>query len=117
MLRISNQSPLRLHQPRPCLTFAPLAWLKLQYFCHAGATEVGGFGGNIEVCCQRAVQYQLTLVEAAPYVRPTPTEDIEQLRQWASGICLSASTPGLYRRHDNGRASPSRRVHRGPSNN
>jgi hypothetical protein len=26
------------------LTFAPLAWLKLQFFCHAGATEVGGFG-------------------------------------------------------------------------
>jgi hypothetical protein len=29
--------------PRP-LTFAPLAWLKLQYLCHAGPTEVGGFG-------------------------------------------------------------------------
>ncbi len=26
------------------LVFAPLAWLKLQYFCHAGGTEVGGFG-------------------------------------------------------------------------
>lgn len=26
------------------LTFAPLAWLKLQYLCHAGPTEVGGFG-------------------------------------------------------------------------
>lgn len=25
------------------LTFAPLAWLKLQYFCHAGDTEIGGF--------------------------------------------------------------------------
>jgi hypothetical protein len=24
--------------------FAPLAWLKLHYFCHAGVTEVGGFG-------------------------------------------------------------------------
>ena len=33
--------PCRTH---PCLTFAPLAWLKLQYFCHAGGTEVGGFG-------------------------------------------------------------------------
>src|SRR5258706_9578388 len=29
---------------RPRLTFAPLAWLKLQYLCHAGDTEVGGFG-------------------------------------------------------------------------
>jgi proteasome lid subunit RPN8/RPN11 len=26
------------------LTFAPLAWLKLQYFCHSGDTEIGGFG-------------------------------------------------------------------------
>src|SRR5262245_10362505 len=26
------------------LFFAPLAWLKLQWFCHAGATEIGGFG-------------------------------------------------------------------------
>ena len=26
------------------LIFAPLAWLKLQFFCHAGNTEIGGFG-------------------------------------------------------------------------
>lgn len=26
------------------LTFSPLAWLKLQFFCHAGPTEIGGFG-------------------------------------------------------------------------
>ena len=32
----------------PCLTFSPLAWLKLQYFCHAGGTEVGGFGRAAE---------------------------------------------------------------------
>jgi hypothetical protein len=30
--------------PEPCLTFAPAAWLKLVYFCHAGNTEIGGFG-------------------------------------------------------------------------
>jgi len=35
---------LCLYRPTPCLTFAPLAWLKLQYFCHAGNTEIGGFG-------------------------------------------------------------------------
>jgi hypothetical protein len=28
----------------PALIFAPLAWLKLQYLCHAGPTEVAGFG-------------------------------------------------------------------------
>ncbi len=27
-----------------CLYFSPLAWLKLQWFCHTGDTEVGGFG-------------------------------------------------------------------------
>jgi len=27
----------------PRLAFAPLAWLKLQYFCHAGESEIGGF--------------------------------------------------------------------------
>ena len=29
------------------LTFAPLAWLKLQFFCHFGDTEVGGFGISV----------------------------------------------------------------------
>src|SRR4051812_33915806 len=32
--------PPRRH---PVLVFSPLAWLKLQFFCHAGRTEVGGF--------------------------------------------------------------------------
>lgn len=26
------------------LVFSPLAWLKLQFFCHQGDTEIGGFG-------------------------------------------------------------------------
>jgi hypothetical protein len=30
------------------LTFSPLAWLKLQWFLHAGETEVGGFGISAE---------------------------------------------------------------------
>jgi hypothetical protein len=41
--------PWNLTRPRRprrevCLTFAPLAWLKLAYFCHLGETEIGGFG-------------------------------------------------------------------------
>ena len=48
MHRPWNSSPLRLYRPQPCLTFAPLAWLKLQYFCHAGPTEIGGFGITAE---------------------------------------------------------------------
>jgi proteasome lid subunit RPN8/RPN11 len=30
------------------LTFAPLAWLKLQFFCHQASTEIGGFGISAE---------------------------------------------------------------------
>jgi hypothetical protein len=38
-----------LHRPRPVdggrrLVFGPAAWLKWQYLCHAGPTEVAGFG-------------------------------------------------------------------------
>jgi hypothetical protein len=40
--------PQRREHPRILeqgqLTFSPLAWLKLQFFLHAGDTEVGGFG-------------------------------------------------------------------------
>jgi len=39
-----NLPPRRRNRLSPCLTFAPLAWLKLQFFCHAGDTEIGGFG-------------------------------------------------------------------------
>jgi len=35
---------LRRVEPEKQLVFAPLAWLKLLYFLHAGNTEVGGFG-------------------------------------------------------------------------
>jgi hypothetical protein len=79
--------------------------------------DEGWAPGNIEVCCQRAVQYQVPLAEAARYVRPTPREDIEQLREWAEGKCLSASQPGMYRRDGLMTGRPARRVHRGPSNN
>jgi len=29
---------------KPVLRFSPTAWAKLYYFCHAGDTEIGGFG-------------------------------------------------------------------------
>src|SRR4051812_48645696 len=39
-----NRRSLRWrHEQTPQLVFHPLAWLKLQFFCHAGQTEVGGF--------------------------------------------------------------------------
>ena len=45
ILKLSNLPP---HRPPHRLSFSPLAWLKLQYFCHAGDTEVGGFGISSE---------------------------------------------------------------------
>lgn len=68
---------------------------------------VSGFGeinsdgwspGNIEVCCQRAVQYGITLPEAARYIRPTEPDKVDALRSWASCRCLSAYEPGLYQK-------------------
>lgn len=79
--------------------------------------DEGWAPGNIEVCCQRTVQYQLPLAEAARYVRPTPPEDIEKLREWASGRCLSASQPGIYSRNGPAAAKAGRHVNRNPSSN
>lgn len=45
---MSQQRRLRLPHDVPVLTMAPLAWLKLQFFCHAGDTEIGGFGVSAE---------------------------------------------------------------------
>ncbi len=42
-----NTQGRRLPTPReraPVLTFSTYAWLKLQFLCHIGDTEVGGFG-------------------------------------------------------------------------
>jgi hypothetical protein len=94
---------------------------------YRGAYQIPGGGpnpadegwapGNIEVCCQRAVQYGVPLAEAARYVRPAPAEDVERLRAWADGRCLSASQPGMYHRPSGPAARGGRRVQRGPSDN
>ena len=44
MQRPWNLTPPRPVRPESCLTFAPLAWLKLAFFCPLGETEIGGFG-------------------------------------------------------------------------
>jgi hypothetical protein len=79
--------------------------------------DEGWAGGNIEACCERAVQYQCTLSEAAQEVRPTPAEQVDALRQWADGRCLDAARPGLYRNASSSASRPSRRIRRDPSNN
>ena len=37
-----------IHRRPDRLLFAPLAWLKLQWLCHQGETEIGGFGISAE---------------------------------------------------------------------
>jgi hypothetical protein len=61
------------------------------------------------------------LVEAAQNVVPvarTAHESVERLRRWASGRCLSADVPGIYKADpDEVAAKPGRKVRRNPSNN
>ena len=52
MKKHKNQKPKSFPKPRPkrrenaksVLRFTPYAWAKLQWFCHYGDTEIGGFG-------------------------------------------------------------------------
>jgi hypothetical protein len=76
-------------------------------------------GAEIRSCCRLAALLDVTLTQAAHHVVPvavTAAESVEKLRTWASGRCLSASVPGVYRR-DGEQTRPGRRVQRGLSNN
>lgn len=67
-------------------------------------------GAEIRACCRLAALLELPLLEAAQNVVPvavTASESVERLRNWASGRCLHADLPGLYRR--NGARQESRR--------
>jgi len=48
-------------------------------------------------------------------VAVTAAESVERLRNWASGRCLSADKPGIYRREDSTEAR--RRISRNAGNN
>ncbi|QDU89481.1 ATP-dependent zinc metalloprotease FtsH 2 [Pirellulimonas nuda] len=57
-------------------------------------------GAEVRSCCRLARLLDLPLVEAARHVVPiasTAAESVARLRGWASGRCLSADTPGVYR--------------------
>jgi len=56
-------------------------------------------GAEIRSCCRLSAMLGVTLAEAASNVVPvavTNREAVERLRNWATGRCLSASTPGIY---------------------
>jgi hypothetical protein len=77
-------------------------------------------GAEIKSCCRLATLLDVTLTQAAHHVVPvavTAAEQVERLRVWASGRCLSASSAGVYRRNGEEPPRPGRRVQRGSSNN
>jgi hypothetical protein len=77
-------------------------------------------GAEIKSCCRLAALLDVPLTQAAHHVVPvavTAAEQVERLRSWASGRCLDAATPGVYRRDgDTSPAKPARRLQR-PGNN
>ena len=69
-------------------------------------------GAEIKACCRLAALLDVPLLEAAKNVIPvaiTASESVERLRTWASGRCLSASRPGIYRRDEECSRTPRRR--------
>ena len=76
-------------------------------------------GAEIRSCCRLAALLDVPLTEAATNIVPvaiTAGEAVENLRQWASGRCLSADRPGTYSREGNGMPRSGRSVHRGDPN-
>ena len=82
--------------------------------------DSGWTGAEVRSCCRLSALLDVTLTQAAHHVVPvavTAAEQVERLRTWASGRCLSASAPGIYQRAGEAPVKSSRRVQRGPSNN
>jgi SpoVK/Ycf46/Vps4 family AAA+-type ATPase len=66
-------------------------------------------GAEIKACCRLAAILDVPLVQAAQNVVPvavTAAESVDRLRTWASGRCLSASQPGIYRSNGATATSP-----------
>ena len=77
-------------------------------------------GAEIRSCCRLSALLDIPLNQAALNVVPvavTASESVDRLQQWASGRCLDADKPGIYRRGKKS-SSTRRRVSRSnPSNN
>ncbi|WP_339749676.1 AAA family ATPase [uncultured Rubinisphaera sp.] len=76
-------------------------------------------GAEVKACCRLSGLLNLPLLEASQNVVPiavTAAESVERLRVWASGRCLSANEPGLYR-HVIKPDKTRRQINRNPSNN
>ncbi len=87
---------------------------------HARPDDTSWTGAEVKSCCRLAALLEMTLTQAAHHVVPvavTAAEQVERLRTWASGRCLNASAPGVYRRDGEPAPKTGRRVQRGPNNN
>jgi len=76
-------------------------------------------GAEIRSCCRLAALLDVPIVAAGQNVVPvarTSAESVAQLRDWASGRCLSADNQGVYEGPGKNKASR-RRVSRDPSLN
>jgi hypothetical protein len=72
----------------------------------ADPQDEGWTGAEIKECCRKAWRLNLSLTESASYIVPvarSAADQIERLRQQASGRFLSASYPGVY---ETGRETP-----------
>lgn len=78
-------------------------------------------GAEVKACCRLSALLDVPLLQAAQNVVPvaiTSAESVERLRTWASGRCLSANEPGIYRCNSAGASAKTRRkVARDPSAN
>jgi hypothetical protein len=77
-------------------------------------------GAEIKSCCRLASLLDVPLIQAAQNVVPvavTAGDKVEQLRQWASGRCLSADRAGVYSRDQGAGDGRARRVMREPGRN
>jgi len=83
-------------------------------------TDEAWTGAEIRACCRLAALLDLPLTQAAQNVVPvavTAAESVDRLRNWASGRCLSADQPGIYRHDPRPVSSSRRKVSRDPSAN
>ena len=74
-------------------------------------------GAEIKACCRLSALLDVPLTDAARNVVPiiaTASENVQTLRAWANGRCLSADRPGLYQHQATPKASgkAARRIER-----
>jgi SpoVK/Ycf46/Vps4 family AAA+-type ATPase len=76
-------------------------------------------GAEVKACCRLAALLDMPLAQAAQNIVPvavTSAESVERLRSWASGRCLAADKPSIYK-FTSGNGKTRRKIPRDPSLN